>query len=90
MKNNPNFVITYPSMLSLLATEIREKKISDIRPRLIIAMSETLTNPMRDNLSESFGSEIIRHYGSEEFGSLAFECKAHSGYHIISDHVIME
>jgi len=90
VENNPKFVITYPSVLSLLAAEIEEKKIIDIRPKLIIAMSETIENPMRDKLSEIFDSEIIRHYGSEEFGSLAFECKAHSGYHIISDHVVME
>ena len=87
---NPDFIITYPSMLTLLATEIRENKISGIRPRFIIAISETLTNSMRKRLSEDFNSEIVRHYGSEEFGSMAFECKKHSGYHIISDHVIME
>jgi phenylacetate-CoA ligase len=90
VEHNPDFIITYPSMLSLLATEIKEKKISGIRPKLIMAMSETLTNPMRDKLSKSFDSEIIRHYGSEEFGSLAFECKSHSGYHIITDNVILE
>lgn len=90
IENNPNCIITYPSMLSILASEIKEKKIDSIRPKQIIAMSETLTNPMKDKLSEIFDSEIVRHYGSEEFGSLAFECKAHLGYHMISDHVVIE
>ena len=90
VESRPKFIVTYPSMLSLLAKEIVEKKISNIKPKLIIAMSETLSNSIRDNLSQIFDSKIIRHYGSEEFGSLAFECMAHSGYHIISDHVVME
>jgi phenylacetate-CoA ligase len=45
---------------------------------------------LQKDLCKIFGSEIFSFYGSEEFGPLAFECKEHQGYHIISDHVVME
>ena len=77
-------------MLSLIAEEIKAKDIRKIKPKIIFAMSETLTDSSREELSEIFNSEILGHYGSEEFGTLAFECKEHSGYHLIADHAIIE
>jgi phenylacetate-CoA ligase len=90
IKINPAYIITFPSMLSLIAEEIKAKNIHKIKPKMIFAMSETLTDSLREKLSEIFNSDIIGHYGSEEFGTLAFECKEHTGYHIIADHAIIE
>jgi phenylacetate-CoA ligase len=53
-------------------------------------MSETLSDSLREKLSCVFNADIIGHYGSEELGTLAFECKEHAGYHIIADNVIIE
>lgn len=87
---NPDYIITFPSMLSLIADEIKVQNIRTIRPRKIFAMSETLSDSLREKLSCVFNADIIGHYGSEELGTLAFECKEHAGYHIIADNVIIE
>ncbi len=89
-KLNPYFIFTFPSILSLIAKEINEKDIFFAKPEIILTVGETLTNSLRKDLCKIFGSEIFSFYGSEEFGPLAFECKEHQGYHIISDHVVME
>lgn len=90
IKINPAYIITFPSMLTLIAEEIKAKNIPDIKPKKIFAMSETLTDSLRSRLSKVFNSDVIGHYGSEEFGTLAFECKQHTGYHIIADHAVIE
>ena len=89
-KINPAYIITFPSMLTLIADEIESKNISGIKPKKIFAMSETLTDSLRSRLGKVFTTNIIGHYGSEEFGTLAFECREHAGYHIIADHAVIE
>jgi phenylacetate-CoA ligase len=89
-RSEPDVISAYPSMLSLLSKEIRKQNISGINPRFILAGGETLTVKAENEISEAFKSKIFRTYGAEEFSILAFECKKHSGYHIISDAIILE
>jgi phenylacetate-CoA ligase len=89
-RSAPDVISAYPSMLTLLSKEIRKQNISGINPRLILAGGETLTVKAESEISEAFKSKIFRTYGAEEFSILAFECKKHSGYHIISDAIILE
>jgi phenylacetate-CoA ligase len=89
-RSEPDVISSYPSVLTLLSKEIRKRNISGINPRLIIAGGETLTVKAENEISEAFKSTIFRTYGAEEFSILAFECKKHSGYHIISDAIILE
>jgi phenylacetate-CoA ligase len=86
----PDVIEGPPSMLSILAKEIKTKNIAGICPRMIITQSETLTDHTRNEISDAFNAVIYDIYSSMEFSSLAFECKEHLGYHIISDSVIIE
>lgn len=88
--SDPDVLSTYPSMLTLLAKEIRRQNISSINPRLILAGGETLTVNAENEIRVAFKSKILRTYGAEEFSILAFECEQHSGYHMISDAIILE
>jgi phenylacetate-CoA ligase len=86
----PDVIVTYPSLLSLLEKEITNKKISGINPKMILTTGETLNDSMREKLSKTLKSDIFRFYASEEFGPIAFECRKHLGYHVITDNVIVE
>lgn len=85
----PNVIYTYPSILSLLAIEKNNNK-SFFSPRQIFTTGEALTDSSREKFINIFGSDILRNYVSVEFGPLAFECKEHTGYHILTDNVVME
>lgn len=87
---NPDVIYTYPSILSLLSNEIREKKITSINPRILLTIGETLTRKSREDLCQKFNADIFMIYASEEFGMMAFECQDHSGYHILTDNVVIE
>jgi phenylacetate-CoA ligase len=89
-KSKPDVISTYPSMLLILSKKIKEQNISGINPRLILTGGETLTDNNQNEIRKVFNSDIYRLYGTEEFSRLAFECKENSGYHIISDAVIIE
>lgn len=86
----PDIIYTYPSMLSLIANEIKEKRITSIKPRILLTIGETLTKSLREDLCQKFNADIIMIYASEEFGMIAFECEAHTGYHIVTDNVVVE
>ena len=86
----PDVIYCQPSMLSVLAKEIVTKNITGISPRIIITHAETLTDHSRKEISDAFKTVIYDIYGSTESSSLAFQCNKHSGYHMISDSVIIE
>lgn len=86
----PEVIFTYPSMLLLLSKEIEKQNISDINPRLVFTSGETLSNFDRKKISTIFNSDVYSMYGTEENGLLAFECKKHTGYHVVSDAAIVE
>jgi phenylacetate-CoA ligase len=88
--SKPDIVFTYPSILTLLSEEIDKINFTKIEPRLIFTIGETLTEYNRKKCSTVFNSDVYTMYGTEENGLLAFECKEHSGYHCISDCVIIE
>jgi phenylacetate-CoA ligase len=76
--------------LRLLAEYVRDRRITDVRPRLIFNFSEFMGDASRRLLSEVFGCSVIDLYGSEEAGCIAWECPACSGYHIASDMNVVE
>ena len=88
--SNPDIITSYPSMLLLLSEEIESRNITGISPRIIRSVGETLNEYTRKKIGGTFNSQILAQYGSEEFGALAFECIEHSGYHVVSDAVIIE
>ena len=51
----------------------------------------TLHDFMRRDISKDFGTnDIFNHYGSRELGSIATECKVHSGLHVFGTHQYVE
>jgi phenylacetate-CoA ligase len=45
---------------------------------------------MREKVRADLEAEMFNFYGSIEFGRIAWECPAHQGLHVNSDHVILE
>jgi phenylacetate-CoA ligase len=82
----PDVISTYPSTLANLS----RYDVSDLNPKLIFTNGETLTHHCRDIVKNAFGLEISDVYGSEEFCRMAFECKEHSGLHMITDYNVIE
>lgn len=85
----PNVVKGYTSSLYILAEEYREA-LQQIGARLIFSGAETLNEFYRRIICSAFGADLFDFYACSELGLLAWECKAHDGYHVSADSVLME
>jgi len=83
---DPDVISIFPSILA----NIFRYDISDLNPKLIFTIGETLTQHLRDLVKDAFGLEINDVYGSEEFCRMAFECNEHCGLHLITDYNVFE
>lgn len=86
----PEIIHSYASTLKNLAVEIEKRKIKNINPRIIFSTAESMDKQDKGFISSVFKSEIFDYYSSNECGPIAWECKAHTGYHINSDNIIVE
>jgi phenylacetate-coenzyme A ligase PaaK-like adenylate-forming protein len=88
---NVAWIVTYPSMLTILATEKEAGRLR-IAPALFSVGGETLTNDLRERVGGAFPSlkyGIADFYGCTECLALSFEC-SHSRKHVNEDWVILE
>ena len=85
----PNVVKGYASSLYILA-ERYGGDLKQIGARLVFSGAEILNRAERLVVSSAFGAELFDFYACSELGWLAWECKAHVGYHVNADSVLLE
>ena len=85
----PDAVKSYASSLYILAEKYGED-LRQIGARLVFSSAEILNRAERQMISSAFGAELFDFYACTELGWLAWECKAHDGYHINADSVLLE
>ena len=73
-----------------IAQLIREKGIEGIRPRVVFNTGSLLDPASRTLIDSTFHTKLFDIYGMTEVGCIAWECKAHQGWHINSDSVVLE
>jgi phenylacetate-CoA ligase len=86
----PHIVFGYTQTLFLLAKYIKQFMVSTIRPRAVITTAEVLLASQREMIESQFGCKVFDQYGCGEIESIAYECEAHDGYHVVDEHVIVE
>lgn len=84
----PDFLVSYPSMLAELA---RAQETGDlhITPRALWAGGERLAPATRAYVSQVFGAPITNDYGASECMTIGFECP-HGRLHVNDDWVLLE
>ncbi len=89
-KIKPGIIDGYSSSIYLLAKALQEKGSDKIHPKIVYGTAELLTNEMREYINSTFSVEMYDQFGCVELGRTAWECPAHSGYHIDVEAVVME
>jgi len=85
----PDAVKGYASSLIILAEEFG-KALKDVGVRMVFSGAELLNEADRQLISSAFEAELFDFYSCTELGWLAWECKAHNGYHVNADSVLLE
>lgn len=80
----------YASSLFLLAQEFKKMDQFTSQPEIIFSTSEILDEKTRSYIRSVFDAEVYDQFGCVESARTAWECPAHSGYHIDMDAVVME
>jgi len=86
----PQVITGYVMTLKLFAEIVREKRIENIKPKLIFHSSGIIDPYSREFLESAFHARVVDFYGSDEAGCVAWECEECSAYHVASDMTIVE
>lgn len=86
---NPKIIEGYPSRIAEIGKYMIKNNMS-ISPKTIFTTSETMTSEAKKNIIKAFGITPTNIYATNESKFIAWECDKHEGFHINTDHVILE
>jgi phenylacetate-CoA ligase len=86
--HRPEYLIGYPSMVSLLAIEQLEGRLR-IAPWTVVTGSEVRSEEMAANIREAWGVQPFDQYGTTE-GLYGSDCDRHRGIHLFEDLCLVE
>ena len=89
-RQNPKYLLTYPSNLETLLRLSQEKGVTLPDLRKVITMSEVLDQDVRDACQRIWGIPVTDSYSAQEFGQVALQCPDHPHYHVQSEMVLIE
>lgn len=90
MRTKPDYLTSFPSNLRALANYARQANCPLPKVVELRTIGELLTPENRDFISEVWQAPVTDMYTCEEAGYLALQCPDHPGYHVQSEHVILE
>ncbi|NPE08417.1 MAG: hypothetical protein GNW80_09075 [Asgard group archaeon] len=86
-KFQPNILSAPPSMLKILAQEVKEKRLS-IKPKRLVSYAEVLDPNIKEEIEDVFKTPVHQIYQGSE-GSIALTCK-HGSLHINEDLIFVQ
>ncbi|VAW72747.1 Coenzyme F390 synthetase [hydrothermal vent metagenome] len=89
-KINPDYILSYPSNLELLAATARKRGIRFSALQQIRTLGEVVTQQTRQQCHDAFNIPLVDNYSCQEAGYLALQCPEHEHYHIQCENVLLE
>lgn len=86
---SPEFIVGRASFLRRAGVNLRAHGLA-VSPRALICGTENFTHAVERELRELYNSEVVRAYGSAEFGPVGGECMSLQGLHLYEDYMIFE
>lgn len=89
-KVKPTLLFGHAHSIFMLAQQVGELGIENIRPRGIISSSMMLLAHERTVIEDVFKVRVTDRYGCEEVSLIASECECHNGMHLNIEHLFIE
>jgi phenylacetate-CoA ligase len=86
----PTLLFGHAHSIFMLAQQVSELGIENIRPRGIISSSMMLLAHERTVIEDVFKVRVTNRYGCEEVSLIASECECHNGMHLNIEHLFIE
>jgi len=91
LRDDPDYLMTFPSNLVLLAQHFRDRGQRPKRLRAVRTVAETLSQDQRDLCQDILGVPLLDSYSAEEIGYLALQCPDFPAHlHVMSESVFLE
>lgn len=87
---NPDYILSYPSALEILAGRLLERGASLSRLKLVQTIGEVLAPEVRENIQTGFNARVWDLYSCVEVGYVASDCPSGEGYHVHEENVLLE
>ncbi len=88
-QHQPNLVATYPTYMKMLCNYQKSGKLN-ISPTLVTTIGERLTDDIRKDIEDTFGSIVCTTYACTEGASITHECPQNHHQHLNDDWLIIE
>jgi len=89
-KEQPNVLLTHPSVLTELILYSQREGIQLPWLREVHTISEILPDGLRELCLNAWGIRLVDMYSTIELGYLALQCPLHEHYHVQSEGVLLE
>lgn len=89
-RENPDYLISFPSNLAALAKYCHENGIALTNLKQVMTVGEMVTDKVRSAVRAAWGVPLKDSYSCEETGYLAIQCPQHDVYHVQSESVLLE
>ncbi len=89
-RENPEYLLTYPSNLVELARLYRERGMTLPNLRGIETFAEVLQPEVREACREAWDVPVVDMYSAQETGYIAFQCPDHEHYHVQAESALVE
>lgn len=90
LNENPDYLLTHPTVARALAEHFIEHGLSLPKLREIRTLSEALPPDLRALCQKAWGVPVVDVYTTREAGYVALQCPEHQHYHIQSESVLVE
>lgn len=89
-REQPTLLQGYPSVLLDIMRNLPEERLRRLPLRYLVSSGEVLDSHARRLLEEAFRIPVINHYGTMEFGYMAWQCPEFEGLHLNEDLLVFE
>ena len=89
-RQDPDYILTYPSNLRFLAAHCREHGITLPHLEHVITMGEVLNPETRHECGRAWDAPVIDVYSAQEVGIIALQCPASESHHVQSERLYVE
>ncbi len=90
LREEPDYLLTYPSNLEALADYFEVNGLKLDRLRQVRTLSEAFAPELRQRCQDVFDAPLVDMYSTQEVGYIALQCPDREHYHVQSEDVLVE
>ena len=90
VREDPDYLVTYPSNLRHLAKHCREQGIALPHLEHVTTIGEVLTAETREECRRAWDVPVLDVYSAQEVGTIALQCPTGERYHVQSERILVE